>query len=288
MGGTLSVESVPGEGSTFAFDLPLLVSPGTSQAQELTASTFTDQSILIVDPQPASQAVLARWLSGWGATVHAVSNVADAPDLARMACAFVDAEAVERLRMGGAGAAGLPPVVAMVRTGDAAPAGTTPTAITVQKPRRRAAVAAAATAALDGGRTRGTSPAADAPPVQHVLPRRVRVLVAEDNVVNQRVVQGMLRARSCEVVLAGNGREAVDAWQRSHIDLIFMDVQMPEMDGFEAVAAIRAAEAPSGRPRVPSSPSPPTRSAATPNAAWPRGWMATSPSRCVAAPWTTK
>ena len=87
--------------------------------------------------------------------------------------------------------------------------------------------------------------------MRHVVPRRVRVLVAEDNAVNQRVVQGMLRARACEVALAGNGREAVDAWQLSRFDVIFMDVQMPEMDGFEAVAAIRAAEASSGRPRVP-------------------------------------
>jgi CheY-like chemotaxis protein len=77
------------------------------------------------------------------------------------------------------------------------------------------------------------------------------VLVAEDNPVNQRVVQGMLRARQCEVVLANNGREAVEAWGRGSFDVVFMDVQMPEMDGFEAVAAIRAAEASAQRLRVP-------------------------------------
>ena len=115
----------------------------------------------------------------------------------------------------------------------------------------RQQVAAAVNAMLDAARTRPHDPERTAVPAREALPPLVRVLVAEDNVVNQRVVQGMLRARSCEVIVANNGREAVDAWQRSIFDVVFMDVQMPEMDGFEAVAAIRAAERTSGRPRVP-------------------------------------
>jgi CheY-like chemotaxis protein len=74
-----------------------------------------------------------------------------------------------------------------------------------------------------------------------------RILLAEDNPVNQRVAMHILRKRGFRVVVAQNGREALDAWQRGDIDLILMDVQMPEMDGLAAVEAIRAEEMAIGR-----------------------------------------
>jgi two-component system sensor histidine kinase/response regulator len=69
-----------------------------------------------------------------------------------------------------------------------------------------------------------------------------RVLLAEDNATNQRVARFMLKALGCDVEVAPNGRLAVEAWQRGGFDVILMDCQMPEMDGFEATRAIRAAE----------------------------------------------
>ena len=68
------------------------------------------------------------------------------------------------------------------------------------------------------------------------------MLVAEDNIVNQKIIAALLARRGQNTVLVANGREAIDAWRREPFDAIFMDVQMPEMDGFEATAAIRAAE----------------------------------------------
>jgi signal transduction histidine kinase/DNA-binding response OmpR family regulator len=73
-----------------------------------------------------------------------------------------------------------------------------------------------------------------------------RILLAEDNVVNQRVAVGLLERRGHHVSVANNGREAVDAVMRERFDVVLMDVQMPEMGGIEATAAIRKHEVTSG------------------------------------------
>jgi signal transduction histidine kinase/DNA-binding response OmpR family regulator len=74
----------------------------------------------------------------------------------------------------------------------------------------------------------------------------MKVLLAEDNAVNQRLAVRLLEKRGHRVVVAGNGLEAVAALRKETFDLLFMDVQMPEMDGYEATAAIRESEKNSG------------------------------------------
>jgi len=74
----------------------------------------------------------------------------------------------------------------------------------------------------------------------------LRILLAEDNAVNQRLASRLLEKRGHSVVVAGNGREALDALEKESFDLVFMDVQMPVMDGFEATAAIRKKEGAGG------------------------------------------
>ncbi len=76
---------------------------------------------------------------------------------------------------------------------------------------------------------------------------RASVLVAEDNPANQKVAKLFLERLGCRVDVAADGQETIEAWSRGRYDLIFMDCQMPEMDGFEAAQAIRREEQPGER-----------------------------------------
>jgi CheY-like chemotaxis protein len=75
----------------------------------------------------------------------------------------------------------------------------------------------------------------------------LNILVAEDNVINQRLAQKLLEKMGHAVTLAADGREAVDIWQAGRFDVVLMDIQMPDVDGFAATSQIRAAEQGSDR-----------------------------------------
>ena len=79
------------------------------------------------------------------------------------------------------------------------------------------------------------------------LSKSLHILLAEDNVVNQKVAAKILANWGHSIVVASNGKEAVNACEKEHFDLVFMDVQMPDLDGFETTRIIRAGERDGGR-----------------------------------------
>jgi CheY-like chemotaxis protein len=109
------------------------------------------------------------------------------------------------------------------------------------KPVRRSELHAAITKLLDYG-----SAAHGVPVTRHSIREedspRWRILVAEDNPVNQKIVRYMLEREGHSVLIVENGRQAVDAIQHDSFDVVFMDIEMPEMNGFEAIAEIRRRE----------------------------------------------
>ncbi|MCC7266291.1 MAG: PAS domain S-box protein [Caulobacteraceae bacterium] len=95
------------------------------------------------------------------------------------------------------------------------------------------------------------SRAADGPEAPMEADRPLRVLAAEDNLTNQLVLRTLLAQAGVEVVVAENGRSAVDAWTQAPFDLVLMDICMPEMDGVQATREIRRLERERGRGRIP-------------------------------------
>jgi CheY-like chemotaxis protein len=75
----------------------------------------------------------------------------------------------------------------------------------------------------------------------------MRILVAEDDLINQKIIGALLQKLGYEVTIASNGKQAVDAFVTQEFDLIFMDIQMPECDGFEATRLIREEEQRKGK-----------------------------------------
>jgi signal transduction histidine kinase/DNA-binding NarL/FixJ family response regulator len=245
MGGHVGMSSKPGEGSTFWFTLRLPrceESAGPIRA----VAPLAGARVLVADPQPLNRQVIDEALAGWevlhrcvetcdemiGAleAAHAAGEPFDIVLLDHTFWQSYDnpAPAPARLLI-------LAPLGLRCDSSQFVAAGF---AGWVTKPVRRSQLIEALRLAWNGGpaSAKNGSPA----------PAR-RALLAEDNVVNQRLLVRLLARQGFQADVAANGRQAVEMFSARDYDVVLMDCQMPEMDGFTAVAEIRQRDATAGR-----------------------------------------
>ena len=267
MGGRIWVESEVGRGSQFHFTARL----GAADAKEIKVETIAPPEVLrgvkvlLVDDNQTNRRILEGMLGRW--QMHSTSVEDGEEALAQLSAAreagkpfgliLTDMHMpkmngftlVERIRTRPELAtATIMMLTSSGHRGDAARCQELGVAAYLLKPIRQSELREAIARVLGAREQDGAIPLITRFSVQDAREPSsfLRVLLAEDNAVNQRLAVRLLEKRGHHVVVAGNGREALEALEKGSFDLVFMDVQMPEMDGLEATAAIRDKEKSSG------------------------------------------
>lgn len=236
MKGDITVQTGP-SGSTFSIELAL----ETVQADEETALLARRRVLLVGPPSVARQSVAQMVLSA-GAFVDAVETDTEALDRAEeFDVVVVDDEAAGVASRALAGRLVAPERVVGVLTSKRTPAAEFPPGcFRLSRPVRRRSILDAIARAVSLPSIPSSNSAFDTLDELSGL----RVLVAEDNLINQRVIRGLLGKLGCTVVVAENGAAALAALENQPFDVVLMDCQMPVLDGFEATAKLRELHGP--------------------------------------------
>lgn len=269
MNGQIGVESQEGRGSTFWFTADLEKQPAGAQVAEVVPGNIRGKRILIVDNNATNRFVLREMLRCWGCRSDEASCGSGALDKLREAAATGDPFAIAILdrvmpEMDGESLGQaikqdprlektqLVMLTSVARRGDGTRVQELGFAAYLTKPVKRSQLADCL-AAVCGHRAQADAIRPAPLITKHWLAenrrRGIRVLVAEDNVVNQMVALKILERLGYHADLAPDGREVLAALQKVRYDLILMDCQMPEIDGYEATAEIRRREG--GGERIP-------------------------------------
>ncbi len=266
MQGEIGVQSEPGKGSTFWFTARFARSaPGALSVPSLAQDGWAELRVLVVDDNASARQSLRHQLFSWKLQKGSAADGYEALKILRAAAAegrpydlaLLDVQMPEMDGLTLARAIKADPAIADTRlialapkgyalsTAEAARAGID---ALLAKPVKHSRLLDCLVGVI--GRTLAVSLSTQgATPRTFVLEpglqaelRRTRILLAEDNIVNQKVALGILAKFGCTADVAANGFEVLEALQRIDYALVFMDCQMPEMDGYEATRLIRKQE----------------------------------------------
>jgi CheY-like chemotaxis protein len=264
MGGRVWVESEPGRGSTFHFTARFGLSEGPAPRQApVELARARGLPVLVVDDNATNRRILNDLLTQWGLAPALVESGREA--LAALHRAAADGEpfslvlldnmmpemdgfmlAEEIQRHPGLAGSTLMMLSSADRRDNTARCRELGLAAYLTKPIKRSELLNAIMTVVDGPAGEKVRMATGTRSAIGPSARGLRLLLTEDNVVNQKLALRLLEKRGHTVVIAANGKEALEALERQAFDVVLMDVQMPEMDGFEATAAVRAKEKATG------------------------------------------
>ncbi len=254
MRGEIGVESRKGAGSLFWFILPMEMITHATESFHAPRTSMKDLTVMIVDDNSTNRLILREYLHTWGCSVVEAANGEDALEKfsahkrGGITCALVDYEmpgmdGLEVTSMLRQKAAELK-VVLLSSEGNCQAAGTKPSAgpdAYLTKPIKRDRLRQTMESLISSKRP---GIVAESPPGGAVKKPAAppHILVAEDNLINQKVAELILKKCGFTHRIVDNGQQVLDALQESSFDLILMDLRMPEMDGFMAAKAIREKE----------------------------------------------
>ena len=263
MGGRIWVESEPGRGSRFHFTAQARAARGTASLKAAQTADLAGLRALVVDDNATNRRILGEMLRRQGIVPTLAAGSTQATELVHQAresgqpldLYIIDAHMPETdgfalIEQIGQYVSACNATIIMLTSGgqrgDAARVRKLGVAAYLTKPVAESELFDAILAAL-GAKAEKTGPHSLV--TRHSLReghQKLRILLAEDNAINQTLAARLIEKRGHAVTVVGSGREALEALEKSTFDAVLMDVQMPEMDGFEATAEIRKAEKTTG------------------------------------------